>query len=414
MAIGGRLGDDGGEMNETLTPITPRLERPRDDRVIAGVASGLARRLGVGTGWVRVAFVVLSFFGGLGLLLYVVGWLAIREEGSSTAVAEQWIGDLEGSTAWIGVGLIILAGMVLLGATQLVRIDLVLAGGLFLAGLLLYRGRIGPDRSGGVSPQQTQLDLSSGPPIATDDAAQTPAATERAAPEPLPPVVVADGAAFGATPEPAPASISEPRPPSYLGRIVVASGLIVIGMLAMLDNLDVVDPGARHYVAAAVLVVGLGLLVGSVFGRGRGLIALGLLLIPPLLVTAAVRVPLSGEWGDRFYAPTDASEVRTTYELSGGQLSVDLRGIATGSVEQPITIDLGVGEALVWLPETLDVEVHADVGMGALELLGEETGGFGVDDSLIIANGDGVIDMVIRAEVGIGALRINGSPGQGG
>ena len=49
-----------------------RLYRCRHDRLIAGVASGVAERFDVDPTIVRVLWVVSFFFGGLGLLLYIL------------------------------------------------------------------------------------------------------------------------------------------------------------------------------------------------------------------------------------------------------------------------------------------------------------------------------------------------------
>jgi phage shock protein PspC (stress-responsive transcriptional regulator) len=51
----------------------PPFRRRPDDRVVAGVASGFAATYGVDPFVVRTALVVLSFAGGLGVLLYLVG-----------------------------------------------------------------------------------------------------------------------------------------------------------------------------------------------------------------------------------------------------------------------------------------------------------------------------------------------------
>src|SRR5262245_33512679 len=51
-----------------------RIERSRSDRILAGVAGGLAERLGVDAVIVRLAFVVLSFAAGAGVIAYVVCW----------------------------------------------------------------------------------------------------------------------------------------------------------------------------------------------------------------------------------------------------------------------------------------------------------------------------------------------------
>ncbi len=53
----------------------PRLERSRSNRWIAGVAGGIGHHLGVQPNAVRVAFVVLSFAAGFGIVVYVLTWL---------------------------------------------------------------------------------------------------------------------------------------------------------------------------------------------------------------------------------------------------------------------------------------------------------------------------------------------------
>ncbi|MFN2557651.1 MAG: PspC domain-containing protein [Nitriliruptorales bacterium] len=55
------------------------FERSSSDRVIAGVAAGLAHRLGVDVLLVRIALVVLAAAGGSGIVLYLLGWLVSSE-----------------------------------------------------------------------------------------------------------------------------------------------------------------------------------------------------------------------------------------------------------------------------------------------------------------------------------------------
>ena len=64
---------------------TKRIMRSRDDRMIAGVASGLARYFNTDPLFVRLGFVLLAFFQGFGVLLYFVLWLLLPNEGSQTA-----------------------------------------------------------------------------------------------------------------------------------------------------------------------------------------------------------------------------------------------------------------------------------------------------------------------------------------
>jgi len=56
-----------------------RLERSRDDRVLAGVCGGLGEYFGVDAVLIRIAALVLLFAGGAGALLYLIGWIAMPE-----------------------------------------------------------------------------------------------------------------------------------------------------------------------------------------------------------------------------------------------------------------------------------------------------------------------------------------------
>ena len=60
--------------------MTRRLARPRDDRWIAGVCSGLGRRFGLSSGMVRLIFVVSCLLPGPQFLLYLALWIFIPNE----------------------------------------------------------------------------------------------------------------------------------------------------------------------------------------------------------------------------------------------------------------------------------------------------------------------------------------------
>jgi phage shock protein PspC (stress-responsive transcriptional regulator) len=89
-------------MNTTMTepqdqtrhqdPVRPQpLERAIDDRMLAGVAAGIARYLNVDVTIVRIVFAVLAIVGGAGIPLYLAGWLLIPEEGAEQSIASQFI-----------------------------------------------------------------------------------------------------------------------------------------------------------------------------------------------------------------------------------------------------------------------------------------------------------------------------------
>jgi phage shock protein PspC (stress-responsive transcriptional regulator) len=68
-----------------------KLVRPRKGRWLAGVAAGFAEYLDVDVALVRVIIVVASFFGGLGILVYLAGWLLVPEEDESASIAEKFV-----------------------------------------------------------------------------------------------------------------------------------------------------------------------------------------------------------------------------------------------------------------------------------------------------------------------------------
>jgi phage shock protein C len=64
----------------TVTP-DKQLLRPLDDRIVAGVCSGIARYLGVDPALARVGFAVLAVLTwGSALLVYPVMWFLMPEE----------------------------------------------------------------------------------------------------------------------------------------------------------------------------------------------------------------------------------------------------------------------------------------------------------------------------------------------
>ncbi len=92
---------------------------------------------------IRVGFALLTLFGGFGLALYLAGWLLIREETESEAIASSLIKRVDGAAGWIGVGLVGLAILIFLDGTGILPGDLAGALVLGVIGVLLYRGELG-------------------------------------------------------------------------------------------------------------------------------------------------------------------------------------------------------------------------------------------------------------------------------
>ena len=83
------------ERNTHPAPERVLLRRSYQDRMLGGVSGGLARYFGVDTMIVRIAFVVLTVFGGAGIPLYLAGLLLIPDEGSDQSIAGSLIESLQ-------------------------------------------------------------------------------------------------------------------------------------------------------------------------------------------------------------------------------------------------------------------------------------------------------------------------------
>ncbi len=73
----------------------PPLVRPLYDRMLAGVAAGVADYLGVDPTIARIVLAVLVFVGGAGIPIYLAGWLLIPEEGAERSIASDLIGSFQ-------------------------------------------------------------------------------------------------------------------------------------------------------------------------------------------------------------------------------------------------------------------------------------------------------------------------------
>lgn len=89
-----------------------QLSRPHDDRMVAGVASGLARYLGVDPVIIRLVFVVLALAGGGGVLAYLIAWVVMPDapvDGEAPTTAHV----AGGTSVVAGLVLVALGGVLL-------------------------------------------------------------------------------------------------------------------------------------------------------------------------------------------------------------------------------------------------------------------------------------------------------------
>lgn len=101
-----------------------RLYRDRSDRIVAGVASGLAEHLRVPAIWVRVVFVALLLANGLGALLYIAFWAVLPVKPRDGAPVRARTRGRRRANRLQRVGLAALAAGVIIVQTQVHFLDI--------------------------------------------------------------------------------------------------------------------------------------------------------------------------------------------------------------------------------------------------------------------------------------------------
>ena len=340
-----------------------RLLRSRDDRVLAGVAGGIANYLDVDPTLVRVGFVVAALFGGLGIAAYLILAVVTPNDDGSGAPAEDrpsvWMvvlavlavlillpGPFWGPFSWWGGGWWWGGGLWLL-----------LLGGGAVWAFLALRDR---DRSGrrGGGPE-------GGAPEA-GDREETTAPTNR----------IDESVGEG----PPRRSGASPAVRIIAITLLVLAALCAAGAVAVVSAWATAT-GNAAIVAGVVIAIGAVLVVAAFVGepRWRWLIVPALVLALPAGAVAAGDVSFDGGVGEREYRPAAAAELPADgYSLGVGQMTVDLRGMGwprDRTVE--LDTDMGVGQTVVSVPARVCVDADVNASVGHVLVRGRE--GSGID-----------------------------------
>jgi len=375
--VAGPIAADHRDMT-TEQPTAPRLLRRRgDDRVLGGVASGLADYFNVDPLLVRIGFVGLMVFNGLGLGLYLLAWLLVPTDTDNQSVVQRIIGRI-GTAGALVLGLVAVAIILVLNVpSRVVEIDGGGPGGVEFAVIALIAIAIGA-----ILFRRPESHA------AAATAAGTDTATVDAAPVAAPPVVVRRPS----------------RPPSPLGWYVFGAVLIGIGLLAMATVVTGTSVELVRYFGLALTIIGVGLLIGTLYGHARLMILLGFLILPFAIAASLIHVPFEGGFGSLEVRPASADDLDAEYRLAGGQIYLDLSRIEDGG--EPIEVDASVamGDLLVVLPADAGAELNTEVGAGTLFILGDADEGTNLERHDVV-EGDGP-QFVLDLGTGLGIVRV--------
>ena len=208
------------------------------------------------------------------------------------------------------------------------------------------------------------------------------------------------------TTEPLPPSPPVDRAGPAAATVLVGALLILVGIAWLLDAGGVEVPW-RAILPGALIAVGLACVAGAFRGRQHALLVVGvaLMLVLSLAVAADwdLDVPLGGV-GDRTERPSAPADL-TEYELGVGNLQVDLRQLQVPAGTTVVEARVGIGELAVEVPGGVSVEVVARSGLGEVQVLGEQEGGFATRVATPSeAGGDRRLRLDLR--VGLGQVRV--------
>ncbi|GAA0910503.1 PspC domain-containing protein [Pseudonocardia zijingensis] len=404
------VGDTLREMWET------RPARPRDDRKVAGVAAGIARRYDIDPVLVRVGFVVAAF-SGIGAALYIAGWILLPDAPADPAGPQT-----ERPRSWLVIAFAIVAAVTIGGmfgdGPDMILPLLVVAGLLYL----LHRSRGDRGTAVAEAPTVATATSSSAAPTEVSLVKEPTGAAASTEPPATPPAWDPLGAAPFAwdLPEPSP-PVTEAPPrklpvtPVTLGLALLAgsatAGIMILGGMWTLGNLAVLS-------GVVLAVLGVGLVVGSFLRTGRGLIPVALLV--GALTWSLLAAPLDRWQGDGYgelrAAPTTVSSLQPSYERGAGEINLDLSrldlAVPPDGNTSPVRtrISMGAGDVQVRVPPAADVTVTAragfgDVRFGALRDEGPDAYVQAIDD----LGTDGVRDgrpLVIDIDAGVADVEV--------
>ncbi|TNC28762.1 PspC domain-containing protein [Amycolatopsis alkalitolerans] len=394
-----------GGFEDTLKDFwASRPRRPSQGKKVAGVAAAIGNRYGIDPVLVRVAFVVATIFGGVGLSLYVLGWLFFPGERDQVSPIEALIGRGRSSMSRGFTIILVIAFFPLASLAFGSRLGWFDGGGLIGLALLvtalylLHRSRGQENRP--VAPAEETMTYPMSTPSAgatADPLGAPPLAWDL--PEPEQPYA----------PPPSPPPPPARRPRSKVGPATFGAALLVAGAGAASASAGIGWFTAQHIIGLVLGVLGVGLVAGAFVRGGRGLIWLA---VPLAIVGAAMTsVPVSqysGGFGDIDSTPTTAAEVQPVYSHTAGNMRLDLTRL---DATTPVTTEVhaGAGQTTIIVPETADVRYDCQVQAGNVNCLGETTDGVGrpaVTGQNDGTDGPGGLQVNVKVTQGAGDIEV--------
>jgi phage shock protein PspC (stress-responsive transcriptional regulator) len=339
---------------------TRQLRRSRTDRIGAGVAGGLGEYFGVDPVLFRVLFATAAFFGGAGVLAYLLAWAAIPEQGAERAAVDGWIASLRAHR--VPFWLILTGGAILF---WLIAFSW-WAPGPFLpvmAVVIILVVAFGRRSQPSLPPPAQTAPPTQPVSLSKDDATDstdTPATTAAA------PAWVNDTRAWMRDAREARRERLRRALPVKVATLVTF--VVTMVVLGLIDAAHGIVLPTYFWFATGIL--GTGLLVGLATRRASWSVALLLVASTIGLVAfAGTKVSLRDGIGDTQWRPTDT--LNSSYDLAFGRAELDLRALPDPTAPTDTEVNVAAGQVVVIAPKTMNVVVDAHVRFGNIAVDGQ-------------------------------------------
>jgi phage shock protein PspC (stress-responsive transcriptional regulator) len=386
------------------------------DRWIGGVSTGIAQRLGIDPLIVRGVFIVMTLFAGIGVLFYGLAWAFLPEPDGRIHVQEagagRWTSGMTGSLIAVILGFSGLGGDFWgwsnHGFGAFLWTLFWVGGAIYLIYYLAQRNKAAVGSpAGAAAPGTTSYAGTTYPGTTTHSAAPSAApAPPYAAPAPPYSDVAGTGPFTGSPygaggsgsggwdnkgtgstwqpqgPPPAP-KVRPAGPGAPAVAIAAGSALIVGAGLKALDVTNVIDLGDSTNAiawASAAAVLGLGIVVLGFRGRTSGILSFFAIAA---LVTGGI-FNVVGNNGERVrfqevnWAPTSIQQASEGLTITAGRGTVDLTALdldAPLESEVLVPLDFTASNVTVVIPDSVPVDIRADMTLGNLAEGGNQRGG---------------------------------------
>jgi len=358
------------------------MKRSKDDRVLGGVCAGAAKYLNIDPVIVRVVIAVLTIAGFAGVIVYAAAWFLLPAEGDEKSVAADWF-RLDRNEEQVRV-----AGLV--GAVVLAAVAIVGDGGWFWGGapwilvpiaFVYYLFVVRPRRR-----RQAETDLA---------AQYAPPGVDPADESARGPEFAAAKAGLVARGKQGKARRDRSWTLTWLTLSVAAIGVAATGIYDAYND----GPHWTAYVAVALGIVAIGLLVSTLVGNGGPLIGFGVLLALTLAIGSLVP---RGEIGTQTPRPANATQVDSHYRHGIGRIELDLTGLSNPQalLGRTVKIETGIGETKVIVPTGLNVRVTSDIDAGEIRVFDRKTDGTDTDLTYPAAEAGAALTIDINQRIG--------------